>query len=95
MQVEAKLFRSGNSQAVRLPKAFRMEGDSVWIERNAATGHIILKAKNDDKRKRDLEELIRLIHENPNKEDFIQPRDDTPRPSPFEDDMDPAEGARL
>ena len=85
MQVEAKLFKSGNSQAVRLPKAFRMPGDSVWIDRDAATGNIILKAKDDDQRQRNLEELFQLIRENPFKEDFIPPRDDECRPSPFED----------
>jgi antitoxin VapB len=29
----AKLFRNGRSQAVRLPKAFRMEGDEVVVRR--------------------------------------------------------------
>jgi antitoxin VapB len=29
----AKLFRNGQSQAVRLPKEFRFEGDEVWIKR--------------------------------------------------------------
>ena len=29
----AKVFRSGNSQAVRLPKEFRLEGDEVEIFR--------------------------------------------------------------
>jgi len=29
----AKIFRSGNSQAVRIPKAFQMEGDEVEIQR--------------------------------------------------------------
>ncbi len=29
----AKLFRNGRSQAVRLPKAFRFEGDEVEIRR--------------------------------------------------------------
>lgn len=97
MQTSAKLFTSGNSQAVRLPKAFRMPGDSVWIQRDEATGDIILRAKNDDQRKRDLEELFRLIRENKNKEDFIPPRDDAPRPSPFEDwdESVPEQGAAL
>lgn len=31
--LEAKLFQSGGSQAVRLPKAFRFEGDRVRIRR--------------------------------------------------------------
>ncbi|HEV2366159.1 MAG TPA: type II toxin-antitoxin system VapB family antitoxin [Caulobacteraceae bacterium] len=30
---EAKLFKVGGSQAVRLPKAFRFEGDRVRIRR--------------------------------------------------------------
>ncbi|MCM2256048.1 MAG: AbrB/MazE/SpoVT family DNA-binding domain-containing protein, partial [Vicinamibacteria bacterium] len=29
----AKLFRNGRSQAVRLPKEFRFEGDAVEIHR--------------------------------------------------------------
>jgi antitoxin VapB len=29
----AKLFQNGQSQAVRLPKGFRFEGDSVTIKR--------------------------------------------------------------
>lgn len=30
---QAKLFQNGQSQAVRLPKEFRFEGDSVSIKR--------------------------------------------------------------
>ena len=95
MQATAKLFNSGNSQAVRLPKAFRMPGNAVWIQRDEATGDIILRAKNDDQRKRNLEELLQLIRDNPFTEDFIQPRDDAPRPSPFEvwDEPAPDQGA--
>ncbi|MGA2401431.1 MAG: type II toxin-antitoxin system VapB family antitoxin [Syntrophobacteraceae bacterium] len=29
----AKIFKSGNSQAVRLPKEFRFSGDEVYIKR--------------------------------------------------------------
>lgn len=29
----AKLFRNGQSQAVRLPKAFRIEGEEVFIKK--------------------------------------------------------------
>lgn len=29
----AKLFKTGRSQAVRLPKAYRFEGDEVYIKR--------------------------------------------------------------
>jgi antitoxin VapB len=30
----ARVFKSGNSQAVRLPKEFRIEGDRVYIKRD-------------------------------------------------------------
>ena len=33
----AKLFRNGRSQAVRLPKAFRFEGDEVSVRREGDT----------------------------------------------------------
>ena len=34
----AKLFRTGGSQAVRLPKKYRFEGtDEVWIRREGAS----------------------------------------------------------
>ncbi len=32
----AKLFKNGQSQAVRLPKEFRFEGDEVLIKRSGA-----------------------------------------------------------
>ena len=32
----AKVFRSGNSQAVRIPKEFQIEGDEVEIERKGS-----------------------------------------------------------
>ena len=36
MTKTAKLFRNGNSQAVRLPQEFRFEGDEVRIHREGA-----------------------------------------------------------
>ena|SRR5690349_923435 len=30
---EAKVFMTGRSQAVRLPKDYRVSGDSVWVKR--------------------------------------------------------------
>jgi antitoxin VapB len=41
----AKLFMNGRSQAVRLPKEFRFEGNEVAIRRNAETGEVILAPK--------------------------------------------------
>lgn len=29
----ARLFKSGNSQAVRLPKSYRFDGGYVWLQR--------------------------------------------------------------
>jgi antitoxin VapB len=42
-KMEAKLFWNGRSQAVRLPKEFRFEGDSVNIRR--VEGGVLLEAK--------------------------------------------------
>ena len=42
MAQTAKLFKNGRSQAVRLPKEFRFEGDEVSIRRNPETGEVIL-----------------------------------------------------
>ncbi|MDX8398989.1 MAG: type II toxin-antitoxin system VapB family antitoxin [Gallionellaceae bacterium] len=35
----AKLFQNGQSQAVRLPKEFRFEGDEVFIKK---TGNVVM-----------------------------------------------------
>jgi antitoxin VapB len=40
----ARLFKSGNSQAVRLPKAFRLSGNEVEIFRRG--GEITLREKS-------------------------------------------------
>lgn len=37
----AKLFKNGNSQAVRLPKEFRFDGDEVLIYHEG--GHVVLQ----------------------------------------------------
>ena len=42
-RTEAKLFWNGRSQAVRLPKEFRFEGDSVHIRR--VDGGVLLESK--------------------------------------------------
>jgi antitoxin VapB len=45
---KAKLFTNGRSQAVRLPAAFRFEGEEVFIRRNPETGEVILSARPPD-----------------------------------------------
>ena len=42
-QRTAKLFKNGGSQAVRLPKEFRLEGDEVFVRLDGDT--IILSPK--------------------------------------------------
>ena len=41
----AKLFMTGQSQAVRLPKEFRFEGTEVEIRRDEMTGEVVLRPK--------------------------------------------------
>lgn len=45
MDDTAKIFMTGRSQAVRLPKAYRFEGDAVFIRRDPKTGDVILSRK--------------------------------------------------
>jgi antitoxin VapB len=40
----AKLFKNGRSQAVRLPKEFRFEGDEVYVKREGDA--VVLIPKN-------------------------------------------------
>ena len=85
----AKVFTTGNSQAVRLPKAFRLDTTEVWISRNSVTGVITLKPKDVDQRKRNIDELFRLIAENPSNEDFVPPRTIADSRDPFGDEAVP------
>ena len=41
----AKLFKNGRSQAVRLPKEFRFEGEEVYVKRVA--GGVVLLSRSD------------------------------------------------
>ena len=43
---KAKVFWSGRSQAVRLPREFRFSGDEVWIRRRGAA--VILEPLAED-----------------------------------------------
>ena len=51
----AKIFRSGNSQAVRIPKEFQMKGDEVEIQRK---GDLLLLRP----RKRSWDSLSESLH---------------------------------
>jgi antitoxin VapB len=41
----ARIFKSGNSQAVRLPKEFRLDGDEVVIKRVPGGGVLLMPKK--------------------------------------------------
>jgi antitoxin VapB len=85
MIATAKIFTTGNSQAIRLPKAFRVQASEVWISKDDISGVITLRPKDENERKQNLSELFRLIREQPFTEDFIPPRDTEIRPNPFAD----------
>lgn len=84
----AKVFTNGNSQAIRLPKAYRVDVSEMWISKNEVTGEIILKPKDDDERLRKLNQLFKMIEETPITDDFLPPRDDAWEPDPFADGND-------
>lgn len=79
MIATAKIFKTGSSQAVRLPKAFRVEGDEVWISKNEATGEITLSPKPTPDT---LEAFFALLEAEPLPRDFLAKRHnpaDSPR----------------
>lgn len=78
----AKVFTTGNSQAIRLPKAFRVDVREMWISKNTGTGEITLRPKPEQDA---LQALLTELQQLPQTADFIPARDDTPRKSPFED----------
>ena len=41
----ARIFTNGNSQAVRLPKAYRLQTRTVFIRKDAITGDIVLSTR--------------------------------------------------
>jgi antitoxin VapB len=56
LTITAKVFKSGNSQAVRLPKAWRMSTTTVQIEKTGR-GLLILDPKAEAKRVKALAKL--------------------------------------
>lgn len=82
MQATAKVFKAGNSQAVRLPKAFRIDANEVWVSKNEVTGDITISKKPKES---DLDAFFKLLESAPETEEFIPPRDNTPARNPFED----------
>lgn len=82
MLATAKIFSTGNSQAVRLPKAFRVDVSEMWIAKNEVTGEITLKPKPAPDA---LTTFIAELSTMPVSDEFLQRRDSHERPNPFED----------
>ena len=80
MVATAKVFTTGNSQAVRLPKAFRVDAREMWITRDERTGEITLKPKPDDDALQAFLEALRSV---PASDEFVPPRHDAPQPDPL------------
>jgi hypothetical protein len=53
MQLTAKLFANGRSQAVRLPSIFRFEGQEVFIRKDASTGDVRVNQGHSEVPERD------------------------------------------
>lgn len=82
MLTTAKVFTNGHSQAIRLPKAFRVDVQEMWIAKNEVTGEITLTPKDDeDQRKRNLEKLFKMIADDALPDDFLS--DATRRNAPL------------
>jgi antitoxin VapB len=73
MLASAKLFKTGSSQAVRLPKAYRLPGDEVWVHKNEVTGVVTLTPKKNTAS--GLDELFLLINAAAVPEEFMAQRD--------------------
>lgn len=84
MPATAKVFNTGHSQAVRLPKAFRVDATEMWISKNEITGEITLKPVVNDESK--LDTLFRMLKENPLPDNFLAERSYAPPRNPFADD---------
>ena len=82
MIATAKVFTTGNSQAIRLPKAFRVNTAEVWISKADNTGNMSIQPKPTAD---ELDVFFAELRAMPATEEFIQPRNDAPRPDPFED----------
>ena len=74
MSEKAKIFKTGRSQAVRLPLAFRFDAPEVYIRR-AAGGDVILSLKPEE---RPWGAIFRALDDAGIPEDFLDDRDKIP-----------------
>jgi antitoxin VapB len=73
MSNTAKLFITGRSQAVRLPREFRFQGAEVFIRRDPRTGDVVLSPKPAS-----WQEFFELADRIKMPADFMANRDDLP-----------------
>ncbi len=73
----AKIFKNGNSQAVRLPKEFRFKGPEVMIHRDPVTGNVVLSERSSERKKWEAF-FKRMDARNACDPDFVLPRDSSP-----------------
>ncbi len=71
----AKLFVTVRSQAVRLPRAYRFEGQEVFIRRDPQSGDVVLSRKPES-----WEGFLTLSAQTQVPEDFMKNREDRPAP---------------
>lgn len=78
----AKIFTTGRSQAVRLPREFRFDVAEVYIRRDPATGDVVLSRKPTD-----WQGLIDVVKLNAEEDLLIERRQTNTRRDPFENDQ--------
>ena len=71
----AKLFITGRSQAVRLPRDYRFEGDEVFIRSDPVSGDVVLSRKPES-----WEGFLVFAARTPVPADFLTDRQDAPAP---------------
>ncbi|MBZ0221825.1 MAG: hypothetical protein IT467_00070 [Dokdonella sp.] len=86
MTATAKVFITGHSQAIRLPKAYRVDVEEMWISRNEVTGELTLRPKDSGQlRQQRLAALMAAVTEAPLPENFLSEsqRRNAPPVAPF------------
>ena len=80
MHQTAKIFTTGRSQAVRLPRAFRFDATEVFIRHDPVTGDVVLSRKPTD-----WQGLLDAVAQNRDQDLLIERRQGHARRDPFED----------
>jgi antitoxin VapB len=78
----AKVFKTGRSQAVRIPAEFRFQTKEVYIRRDDKTGDVILSRKPAD-----WDELFAKLDAAGVPDDFLTPEDRNQGPSQVREEL--------